>query len=143
MKEKTKVEFIESYIKLGNSDYQWSDNHGELIRCRNCKYCFTEGFVHEHNICEKHEDIQGQPDDWYCADGERGDQDIQQPVRERLKESDLDALKRVLSECKSFRGHWDVHQDETESGETVYDITIRDFSDSVTLAFDEEGKLIG
>lgn len=35
---KRKVEFIESYIKVGN-DYQWSDNHGELIRCKDCKHC--------------------------------------------------------------------------------------------------------
>ena len=34
---KRKVEFIESYIKIGN-DYQWNDNHGELIRCKDCKY---------------------------------------------------------------------------------------------------------
>lgn len=34
---KPKVEFIESYIKVGN-DYQWNDNHGELIRCKDCKY---------------------------------------------------------------------------------------------------------
>ena len=33
-----KVEFIESYIKVGN-DYQWNDNHGELIRCKDCKFC--------------------------------------------------------------------------------------------------------
>lgn len=32
-----KVEFIESYIKVGN-DYQWNDNHGELIRCKDCKW---------------------------------------------------------------------------------------------------------
>ena len=31
-----KVEFIESYIKHGNGDYQWNDNHGELIRCKDC-----------------------------------------------------------------------------------------------------------
>lgn len=34
---KRKVEFIESYIKVGN-DYQWNDNHGELIRCKDCKH---------------------------------------------------------------------------------------------------------
>lgn len=33
---KRKVEFIESYIKVGN-DYQWNDNHGELIRCKDCR----------------------------------------------------------------------------------------------------------
>lgn len=66
---KTIVEFIESYIKDGNGDYQWRDNHGELIRCKDCKYwnansqfCerLSEGFI-------KHRT----PPDWYCADGER------------------------------------------------------------------------
>ena len=42
-----------------------------VVRCKECKYCFAEGFVHEHNICDKHEEIQGQPDDWFCAYGER------------------------------------------------------------------------
>ena len=32
-----KVEFIESYIKgPENYDYKWNDNHGELIRCKDC-----------------------------------------------------------------------------------------------------------
>lgn len=31
-----RIEFIESYRKIGN-DYQWSDNHGELVRCKDCK----------------------------------------------------------------------------------------------------------
>jgi hypothetical protein len=75
--EKRKVEMIESYWTGGKygSDYVWNDNHGELIRCKDCKYCFTEGFVHEHNVCDKHEGIQGQPDDWFCADGERESDD--------------------------------------------------------------------
>lgn len=34
---KQKIEFIESYIKRGN-DYQWNDNHGELIRCEECRH---------------------------------------------------------------------------------------------------------
>ena len=58
-----KVEFIESYIKVGN-DYQWNDNHGELIRCKNCRsydiennYCAYTGM----NIRE----------DGYCSFGER------------------------------------------------------------------------
>lgn len=34
----SRVEFIESYLKIGNTDYQWNDNHGELIRCKDCKY---------------------------------------------------------------------------------------------------------
>lgn len=32
-----KVEFIESYRKIEGGDYLWNDNHGELIRCENCK----------------------------------------------------------------------------------------------------------
>lgn len=32
------VEFIESYRKFDDGDYQWNDNHGELIRCKDCKY---------------------------------------------------------------------------------------------------------
>lgn len=75
--EKKKVEFIESYIKVGNSDYIWNDNHGELIRCKDCKYgdwthnmlkedmilCYNgdtgieDGYLHEPN--------------WFCAEGER------------------------------------------------------------------------
>lgn len=66
--DKQKVEFIESYIKIGNGDYQWNDNHGELIRCKDCKYgtsyssgkmfgCVTINGLHEA--------------DWFCADGER------------------------------------------------------------------------
>lgn len=66
MTEHEKVEFIESYIKVRGGDYQWNDNHGELIRCKDCK---------------KHGDIGCQlwtdavefetKDDWYCADGEK------------------------------------------------------------------------
>lgn len=66
-----KVEFIESYIKIGNGDYQWNDNHGELVRCKDCihyrYYGLTEDTVSECTIdhCEN-------PDEeWFCADGER------------------------------------------------------------------------
>lgn len=58
-----KVEFIESYIKVGN-DYQWNDNHGELIRCKNCR---TYDF--ENNCCAyTGMDIR---EDGYCSFGER------------------------------------------------------------------------
>lgn len=33
-----RVEFIESYVRIG-SNYRWSDNHGELVRCRYCAHC--------------------------------------------------------------------------------------------------------
>lgn len=64
----TKVEFIESYIKVGN-DYQWHDNHGELIRCKDCKHRDPED-----KKCDCGHDIIWQlprHDDWYCADAER------------------------------------------------------------------------
>ena len=32
------IEFIESYRKTDNGDYQWNDNHGELIRCKDCEH---------------------------------------------------------------------------------------------------------
>ena len=59
-----KVEFIESYIKVDGSDYQWCDNHGELIRCGECIYqqgdksdprslnCYLDGRdAPEHGFC--------------------------------------------------------------------------------------------
>ena len=56
MKEHKRVELIETYLKIGN-DYQWFDNHGELIRCRNCKHWWKEKGLCTHpntmdgNIC--------------------------------------------------------------------------------------------
>lgn len=34
MSEREEVEFIESYIKTQDGDYQWNEDHGELIRCK-------------------------------------------------------------------------------------------------------------
>lgn len=69
---KQKVEFIESYIKNGTGDYQWNGNHGELVRCKDCKHgdpC-NDGEIY----CEK--DIGTiktavHKPDWFCADGTR------------------------------------------------------------------------
>lgn len=36
-------------------------------KCADCGYAFTEGFVHERLVCEKHLEIEIS-DDWYCAD---------------------------------------------------------------------------
>lgn len=66
--EKRKVEMIESYWTGGEygSDYVWNDNHGELVRCRDCKHWNAD--AHDCNIkagwfaCGA---------DWFCADGER------------------------------------------------------------------------
>lgn len=66
--EMKKVEFIESYIKIGNGDYQWNDNHGELIRCKDCKYC--EYPKSEKEWCKKGH-LHGNAETWFCADGKR------------------------------------------------------------------------
>lgn len=42
-----------------------------VVRCRDCKYCYAEGFVNVRNVCEKHYDFGNVDDDWFCADGER------------------------------------------------------------------------
>lgn len=59
---KRKVEFIESYIKVGN-DYQWFDNHGELIRCKDCK-------AYNGMKCVRNNMIAVRTDD-YCSRAER------------------------------------------------------------------------
>lgn len=60
------VEFIESYIKVDGSDYQWNDNHGELVRCKDCKHRDDGGFCLGRGYPE-----QLVPDDGYCDKGER------------------------------------------------------------------------
>jgi len=76
-RSKRKVEFIESYWTGGEhgSDYQWNDNHGELIRCKDCKHvCMcdaTEMFpdIPVYAKCTLTDEVH-EPD-WFCADGER------------------------------------------------------------------------
>ena len=41
----------------------------EQVRCEDCEYSYTEGFVKPHLICEKHPELETVSDDWYCADG--------------------------------------------------------------------------
>jgi len=62
-----KIEFIESYIKVQGGDYQWNDNHGELIRCKRCKY-----YDEERGTCAKNH-VHGDAETWFCADGKRKD----------------------------------------------------------------------
>lgn len=77
MPDKKRVEFIESYIKIGNGDYKWSDNHGELVRCKDCKHkvdtvddydyeskcpCYCSGDAYYSWVPD---------DDWFCPRGER------------------------------------------------------------------------
>ena len=62
--ERKKVEFIESYIKVQGGDYQWNDNHGELVRCKDCVFRDDRD-----GMCEHVQQIRDS--DWYCADGKR------------------------------------------------------------------------
>ena len=68
-----KVEFIESYIKVQGGDYQWNDNHGELIRCKDCKFRQSRATrIIDGKGCNRCEMVKGyKPADWYCADGQR------------------------------------------------------------------------
>lgn len=65
---RSRVEFIESYLKIGNTDYQWNDNHGELIRCKDCKYyrLDCDGISYCSRIA-----MYGWKDDDYCSRAER------------------------------------------------------------------------
>ena len=73
--EKRKVEFIESYWTGGElgSDYQWNDNHGELVRCRDCKHWSAER-INDFNKCRRWINVGvknfATMGDWYCADGQ-------------------------------------------------------------------------
>lgn len=47
---------------------------GEIVRCRECKHRFIDGENVRFNVCElNHNKVQS--DDWFCADGERRDDD--------------------------------------------------------------------
>ena len=42
----------------------------ELIRCKDCKYCYVDGDNVRFNMCLlNHNKVQA--DDWFCADGEK------------------------------------------------------------------------
>lgn len=66
-----KVEFIESYIKIGDGNYEWNDNHGELIRCKDCVHWdkgHTEDCENSDSVCFHNGWCKP---DFFCADGER------------------------------------------------------------------------
>lgn len=66
----THVEMIIDYITDG-TDFQYSDNHGILTRCRECRHWYTgDGYNHENGAqCELMHMWMG-PDD-YCSYGRR------------------------------------------------------------------------
>lgn len=69
---KRKVEFIESYWTGGElgSDYRWNDNHGELVRCKDCEYWRTNTeFCMRWSVANV---AHHTPPNWFCADGKKG-----------------------------------------------------------------------
>ena len=71
-REKMKVEFIESYWTGGElgSDYKWSDNHGELVRCRNCVFFRADNIPEkDFGFCEIHYETHSDED--YCSEAEK------------------------------------------------------------------------
>lgn len=72
--EKRKVEMIESYWTGGEYgyDYRWNDNHGELVRCRDCKHGFRLDDTN-YIVCGRpfasNRDVH--TEEWFCADGKK------------------------------------------------------------------------
>ena len=64
------------------------------------------------------------------------DSDILRHVQKQLKESDLDAMIRIIKPV--WKGKFDIQEDDGNK-----DIVLREFDHSVVLCFDKEGRLIG
>lgn len=46
----------------------------ELVRCKECKYCYVDGENVRYNVCAMlHNKVQS--GDWFCADGIRKDEE--------------------------------------------------------------------
>ena len=78
------ISFVDAGHLRNPLELAWSDNDVvdmiesrptvdavPMCRCKDCKYCYAEGFVNVRNVCEKHYDFGNVDDDWFCADGER------------------------------------------------------------------------
>lgn len=70
------VELIDKYKIVQNEDtdynppsYEWVDNTGEIVRCKNCKYWFNTPATAIYNSCER--DALIRHEDFFCAAGEK------------------------------------------------------------------------
>ena len=70
---KRKIEFIESYWTGGEygADYVWNDNHGELIRCMDCRHWIPYNDKFSQSRCERNGG--GWFADEFCSNAERRD----------------------------------------------------------------------
>lgn len=63
--------------ELNDSKNSKGSDRLEVVRCKDCKYRFVDGDNVSFNICLlNHNKVQ--PDDWFCADGER--ENFRKPV---------------------------------------------------------------
>lgn len=72
---------IKEIIYAWDSEVPKVDYVGELVRCRDCRYCTTDIIVMQTNTgyervinlcqCPRHKEEWSVDKDWYCADGEK------------------------------------------------------------------------
>lgn len=70
------VELIGKYIvtrdESGTPSYSWTDNTGEIVRCKDCIYwdtTWTNDFSPDYHYCPNVDGVR--KDDYFCADAER------------------------------------------------------------------------
>ena len=63
------IEMIIDYITDG-TDYQYNDNHGILVRCKDCKFTQTDGMDDYAIYCKKW-DRWEMPPEGYCYKGRK------------------------------------------------------------------------
>ena len=70
------VELIDKYIvtrdESGTPSYSWTDNTGEIVRCKDCinwDTTWTNGFSSDYHYCPIVDGVR--KDDFFCADAER------------------------------------------------------------------------
>ena len=59
---------IKQLSEIGKGLGEKMDDIAKIVRCKDCEYSYTEGFVHERLKCEKHPEFFDISDDWFCAD---------------------------------------------------------------------------
>lgn len=72
------IEFIDEYrMGDGDLDWQYHDNHGVLVRCRDCMWGRPVRESREYVWCCKPfaPPWASYKADWYCADGKRKEDD--------------------------------------------------------------------
>lgn len=61
------VKLTSDHIKVKGGEYVC-----DVVTCGECKHCYVDGEQVKFNVCElNHNKVQS--DDWFCADGERRD----------------------------------------------------------------------